>query len=88
MLKKRKYVYKSKAKVSAHGQRGQRSMMDDDGEVKIVSLHKMEEIETHKFPCRGISGTENTGHSMYDWRHCICDCSTAKGTVGSSYENT
>ena len=29
---------------------GQRSMMDDDGEVKIVSLHKMNEIETHKFP--------------------------------------
>lgn len=29
---------------------GQCSMMDDAGEVKIVSMHKMEQIESHKFP--------------------------------------
>jgi len=29
---------------------GQCSMMDDTGEVKIVSLYKMDEIESHKFP--------------------------------------
>ena len=40
--------------VASHGDMaavgGQRSMMDDDGEVKIVSLHKMEQTESHKFP--------------------------------------